>query len=108
MKYAVTAISVATILLSGCAAEPWYKAPAIIDISDSKVVVQKQHANRPGLLFASKNTATIDEVKRVAESGCAVYNGKKAKILSESCGIYDDVNPDICLATNYLFACTHE
>ncbi|WP_424946797.1 hypothetical protein [Candidatus Spongiihabitans sp.] len=111
MKYIAYVVSVLALLLSGCVSTtPWYKEPAIVDISDSKVVVQREHSNIPGNMFASKNTATIRDIKRVAESGCANYDEKKARLLSESCGrtIYDQLAGHVCVATNYLFACRDE
>ncbi len=101
MKNIVTVLAI-VLLLSGCASQPWYKEPAIVDISDSKVVVQSEHSNLPGNMFASKNTATIHDIKRVAESGCSNYEGKKARLLSESCGrtVYDQLSGNVCAATN--------
>ena len=109
MKHLSIALLFITVFLSGCASQPWYKAPAIADISDSKVVVQYEHSNLPGNIFASKNTATLNDVKRVAQEGCSQYNNKEANLLSETCG-RTVVTPgaygqSVCAATNYLFAC---
>ena len=105
----VTVVVVGMLILTGCASKPFYKAPAIVDISDSKVVVQLTHSNLPGNIFASKNTATMQDVQREANRGCAQYN-RKAKLLSNSCGatVYDQLTGHVCAATNYLFACQEQ
>ena len=109
MKRTVYVIFAVIFLLSSCATTPFYKEPAIVDISDSKVVVQWEHSNIPGGMFATRNSATLDDVKRVGESGCANFIGKRAKLLSEVCGrtVYNGYS-NVCAATNYLFACQDE
>lgn len=100
-------IFIVSLLLTACSSTPYYQEPAIVDISDSKVVVQWVPSNLPGNVFASKNTATIEDVKRVADMGCKQYKDKKAVPLSSVCGntIRTDFGP-ACAATNYLFSCT--
>ncbi len=86
-----------SLLLAGCAT---FKAPAIVDISDSKVVVQRSH----GPVFAP-NTATEKDVQKEADKGCGQYN-KKAVALSNVCGLTQQTQfGPVCAATNYLFSC---
>ena len=95
--------------LSGCQTTSVYKAPTIVDIDDSKVVVQRQFGVPVGS-FTTLNSATINDVKNIAEEGCANYKGKEAVLLSETCGLLGEsvFGAPICVATNYLFACKDE
>ena len=100
LKYtqALCGITIASLVLAGCAT---FKAPAIVDISDSKVVVQRSHGTPPLLV----NTATLEDVKKTANGGCGQYN-KKAVLLSEICGATRPAQfGPVCAATNYLFSC---
>ena len=102
LKYipACCGITIASVLLAGCTT---FIAPAIVDISDSKVIVQR--ANQIGL---ARNTATLQDVQKTANNGCGQYN-KKAVLLSNVCGLTQrtDFGP-ICAATNYLFSCNEK
>ncbi len=97
------------VVLAGCQTTPFYKEPAIVDISDSKVVVQLEHSNFPGYIFASKNTANLSDVGRAAHRGCSQYADKTAVLLSKSCGRQAHTGGTygswVCVATNYLYAC---
>ena len=102
LKYipACCGITIASVLLAGCTT---FRAPAIVDISDSKVVVQK--TDQIGL---AKNTATLQDVQKTANNGCGQYN-KKAVLLSEVCGRMQQTQfGPICAATNYLFSCNEK
>ena len=91
--------------LSGCQTTPVYKAPTIVDIDDSKVVVQRQLRVPVGSF--TLNSATINDVKNIAAEGCANYKGKESVLLSETCGLLGTsvFGEPFCVATNYLFAC---
>ncbi len=105
MKKISTLIVIAAI--TGCASAPVYIAPAIVDIAEDKVVVQRTVSNLPGNPFAAPNSATLSNVKGVANRGCKQYK-RKAVLLSETCGVtaYSRVsNSNVCAATNYLFSC---
>lgn len=97
-------------ILTGCKSTPFYQEPAIVDISDSKVVVQWVSSDLPGNVFANKNTATLEDVKRVADQGCKQFSNKKAVLLSNTCGasVYNELAGRVCTAQNYLFACADE
>jgi hypothetical protein len=47
------------IFLTACSSTPYYQEPGIIDIMDSKVVVQWAPSNLPGNIFVSKNTVSL-------------------------------------------------
>ena len=88
---------IASALLAGCTT---FRAPAIIDISDSKVVVEK--IIRIGF---SRNTASLKDIQKEADKGCGQYN-KKAVLLSEVCGKdLSTPNGSVCMVINYLFSC---
>ena len=91
--------AVATLFLVSCTTFT-FKAPAILDISDSKVVVQKVL-----VIGLAENTATLSDVQKEADRGCGQYN-KKAILLSEVCGfsLYTEFGV-VCTSTNYLFSC---
>lgn len=95
-----------TASLVGCAGTPFYKAPAIVDISDSKVIVQREHSNLPRNMSASPDTANKTDIEREAKRGCGQYN-KKPVLLSESCDrtVFKQSLGNVCMATNYLFYC---
>ena len=97
LKACVLTVVVATLLLVSCTT---FKAPAILDISDSKVVVQKAL-----VIGLAENTATLSDVQKEADRGCGQYN-KKAILLSEVCGfsLYTEFGV-VCTSTNYLFSC---
>ena len=90
-------LAILAILITGCVA---FKAPAIIDISKSKVVVQRARMVEPFV----KNSATDEDVVNTAIKACAEFNkDAKAVGLSQTCARTDQYGT--CLATNYLFAC---
>jgi len=90
--------------ITGCTLEQpsKYQAPAIVDISESKVVVQLNHFFAGGIW---KNSATFVGVEREANRGCAQYN-RKAKAISSRCLLTDRIYG--CEVTNYLFACQEQ
>ena len=91
---------IASALLAGCAT---FRAPVIIDISDSKVVVEK--VIQVGF---SRNTASLKDIQKEADKGCGQYN-KKAVLLSEVCR-QELPTPygSVCMVINYLFSCNEK
>lgn len=79
-----------------------YQEPVVVDISDSKVVVQRSHS-----VGLQPNTATVADVQKVANKSCNLYSDKSSAIaLSQRCGaqVQGTFGP-ICTATDHLFAC---
>ena len=96
----ISALALVVILVS-CTA---YKDPFIVDISPSKVVVQKD-------LMANtwaRNIATNNDVIKVAQKGCREFNERAHAVgLSEKCGSFNVTAMGIttCISTHYIFAC---
>jgi len=105
LKVSATAMFV-MFAVAGCAdfGKPkyLYQAPAIVDISESKVVVQLAHI--VGCLW--RNSAGLVQVKAEANRGCSRFN-RKASIISSRCVRLHSAGYD-CEVTNYLFACQEQ
>jgi len=96
-------------IITGCASKPFYEAPVIVDISDSKVVVQLTHYSI-GDFSTWENTADMQDVQREADRGCGQYN-RRAELLSYGCAASAPSQwgwNRVCTATNYLFACQEQ
>lgn len=107
MKYFLAIFTIVTsAVLASCATQPVFIEPIISDISDSKVEVDYS--------LARANSATIEDVKRVARSGCSQFKDKaKPTMLSKRCTSKTPPNfllgtdyGSLCQTETYLFACS--
>lgn len=83
----------------------YYAEPSIVDLVEDKVIVEWAVSDLPGNLFATRNSATLEDIQRVADRGCA-FHDKKAVSLGHVCGQTGfDSTGSFCAAYHYSFLC---